>query len=79
MLGVSSRVLEGKAMGVSLPQATALVRQTGRLNRWLPAFVFATPAETPADPAILLNWRAESREIRSQASTMAERPPLPSY
>jgi len=71
--------LEGKAMGVSLPQATASARRTGRLNRWFSAFAFATPAETPADPAILSNWLAERQEMRSQASTMAERPPLPSY
>jgi hypothetical protein len=79
MLPAASSVLEGKAMGASLPQATISVERAGRLSRWLSAFNFTMPADQPADRVILSNWLAEAREMRSRASALAEKPPLTSY
>jgi hypothetical protein len=62
-------------MGRFLLQFMASAKHIGTSNRWFSIFA----VETQVDPAALLNWRAEGRTMRVQASAQAEKPPLLSY
>jgi len=62
-------------MDATQRQTATSTKQTGALSRWFSIF----PVGVPADSATLSSWMADSREMRAQASALAEKPPLLSY
>ena len=66
-------------MGSPLPMTTMSAQRISALTRWLCGLAAAMPAEEATGSAINSNWLAERRQLRAQASAMAERPPLPSH
>jgi hypothetical protein len=65
-------------MCASLLTSTISAKSACGLHRWFSAFLPARPTDDD-EQAALMNWIAETREMRSRASLQAEGPPLPSY
>ena len=58
---------------------TISARSQGTLSQFLATIGLRTTTEAPVDRCTLSTWLRDGKEMRAQASTRAEKPPLLSY